>query len=124
MMAIRSPRTSASSMECVVNKIILPFLIFLINCQVERIEYGSMPLVGSSRMITWKCLQRILKRNKGKKKGKKNGDNLAISNESYSKGQFPLHPSRKCTDNCIYFVSQTHLNQIICKTKVKKFNSI
>ena len=54
MMAIRSPRMSASSIECVVNNIIRPFLIFLINCQVERMEYGSISLVSSSRMITCK----------------------------------------------------------------------
>ena len=52
MIAIRSPSSSASSIECVVSKIILPFLIFFINCQVKRIEYGSIPLVGSSRTIT------------------------------------------------------------------------
>lgn len=52
MIAIRSPNTSASSIECVVSNIILPFLIFLINCHVNRIEYGSIPLVGSSRITT------------------------------------------------------------------------
>lgn len=66
MIPIRSPSSSASSMECVVNNIILPFLIFLINCHVRRIEYGSIPLVGSSRMITWKIkyIQRqLIRRN-------------------------------------------------------------
>ena len=54
MIAIRSPSSSASSIECVVSKIILPFFIFFINCHVKRIEYGSIPLVGSSRIITCK----------------------------------------------------------------------
>lgn len=57
MIAIRSPSTSASSMECVVSNTILPFLIFLINCHVKRIEYGSIPLVGSSKIITYKRKQ-------------------------------------------------------------------
>jgi hypothetical protein len=52
IIAIRSPSSSASSIECVVSNIILPFFIFFINCHVKRIEYGSIPLVGSSRIIT------------------------------------------------------------------------
>lgn len=67
MMAIRSPSSSASSIECVVSNIILPFFIFFINCQVKRIEYGSIPLVGSSRIIT--C-------NKNKRKTRINKDNF------------------------------------------------
>lgn len=66
-MAIRSPSSSASSIECVVSNIILPFFIFFINCQVKRIEYGSIPLVGSSRIIT--C-------NKHKSKTRINKDNF------------------------------------------------
>ena len=52
MIAIRSPSASASSMEWVVSSIILPFFFLLIICHVNRIEYGSIPLVGSSRIIT------------------------------------------------------------------------
>lgn len=52
MIAIRSPSSSASSIECVVSNIILPFFSFFINCHVKRIEYGSIPLVGSSRIMT------------------------------------------------------------------------
>lgn len=58
MIAIRSPSSSASSIECVVSKIILPFFILFINCHVKRIEYGSIPLVGSSRITTCDKLMR------------------------------------------------------------------
>lgn len=68
MIAIRSPSSSASSIEWVVSKIILPFFIFLINCHVKRIEYGSIPLVGSSRTITWDRWWEIINTNFSKNK--------------------------------------------------------
>ena len=53
MIVMTSPRTSASSMKCVVNKIVLPGLYFFKTFQVNRRAEGSMPLEGSSRRTTY-----------------------------------------------------------------------
>ena len=49
MIAMRSPRMSASSMECVVSTIARPFFAASMMSHVARREIGSMPVVGSSR---------------------------------------------------------------------------
>ena len=49
MMAMRSPRMSASSIECVVNTMARSFLAASMISHVARREMGSMPVVGSSR---------------------------------------------------------------------------
>ena len=48
-MAMRSPRISASSIECVVSTMARPFLAASMMSHVARREMGSMPVVGSSR---------------------------------------------------------------------------
>lgn len=128
MIAIRSPSSSASSIECVVSNIILPFFIFFINCHVKRIEYGSIPLVGSSRIIT--CKRNTINNSttfhtppkkkqhkkqfflRGKRKGRSApsiSNNLTIPYQCNTKRQFPLHASRKSLHNSVTFVSQPHL---------------
>jgi len=54
MMAMRSHRMSASSMKCVVSTITRLALLRRTTSQVNRREYGSMPLVGSSKNTTWR----------------------------------------------------------------------
>mmetsp|Transcript_36306 Transcript_36306/g.87548 ORF Transcript_36306/g.87548 Transcript_36306/m.87548 type:complete len:260 (+) Transcript_36306:4756-5535(+) len=49
---MRSPRTSASSIKCVVRRIQRLARYCRITFQVKRREKGSMPLVGSSRRTT------------------------------------------------------------------------
>mmetsp|Transcript_14291 Transcript_14291/g.29201 ORF Transcript_14291/g.29201 Transcript_14291/m.29201 type:complete len:332 (+) Transcript_14291:3232-4227(+) len=52
MMAILSPKMSASSMKCVVRRMMRPLLFFCRMFHVLRLLYGSMPEVGSSKMTT------------------------------------------------------------------------
>mmetsp|Transcript_58428 Transcript_58428/g.136560 ORF Transcript_58428/g.136560 Transcript_58428/m.136560 type:complete len:255 (-) Transcript_58428:925-1689(-) len=52
MIAIRSPKMSASSMKCVVSTVTRPSRMLRIMFQVERRLKGSMPEVGSSRKHT------------------------------------------------------------------------
>lgn len=111
MIAIRSPSSSASSIEWVVSKIILPFLIFFINCQVKRIEYGSIPLVGSSRTITCQVnpkdssfVQHIYIVTCSQY-----GSYLTVSNQCNSERQFPLHATRESSHYTVNFISQAHL---------------
>jgi len=49
MMATRSPKMSASSMEWVVKTMTLPFLARLMQSHTLRRVTGSMPVVGSSK---------------------------------------------------------------------------
>mmetsp|Transcript_200 Transcript_200/g.365 ORF Transcript_200/g.365 Transcript_200/m.365 type:complete len:183 (+) Transcript_200:3598-4146(+) len=49
IIAILSPRMSASSMKCVVRTITRPSFFFCSSSHVDRLEYGSIPLVGSSK---------------------------------------------------------------------------
>lgn len=52
MMAMRSPSRSASSRKCVVSRMVRPSRCVLSMSHVARRLYGSMPLVGSSRMTS------------------------------------------------------------------------
>ena len=47
------PRTSASSIKCVVSKIVLPLLSRCNKSQVNLLPATSIPLVGSSRITIW-----------------------------------------------------------------------
>ena len=49
MMAIRSPRISASSIECVVSTMARPGLAASMMSHVARLLIGSRPVVGSSK---------------------------------------------------------------------------
>ena len=60
MIAILSPRASASSMECVVNRIVRPSRYFLSTSHVTFLACGSKPVVGSSRIIIWKKFSWVL----------------------------------------------------------------
>mmetsp|Transcript_17658 Transcript_17658/g.40537 ORF Transcript_17658/g.40537 Transcript_17658/m.40537 type:complete len:223 (-) Transcript_17658:450-1118(-) len=52
MMATRSPRMSASSIECVVSMMTRPFLARSMASHTERRVTGSIPVVGSSKKTT------------------------------------------------------------------------
>ena len=52
MMAMRSPSRSASSMKCVVSRMVRPVLSCCSMSQMSRRAPGSMPEVGSSRNTT------------------------------------------------------------------------
>ena len=52
MMPMRSPKRSASSIECVVSTMTRPAFFFLRRFHVARCAYTSMPEVGSSRKTT------------------------------------------------------------------------
>ena len=51
MIAILSPSVSASSMECVVSRMVRPLRYFLSTSHVTLLANGSNPVVGSSKMI-------------------------------------------------------------------------
>lgn len=53
MMAILSPRRSASSMKCVVRSIVRPALFFWRTVQICRLASGSNPDDGSSRITIY-----------------------------------------------------------------------
>lgn len=54
MMAMRSPSRSASSMKCVVSRMVRPRFSPCRRSQVARLADGSMPDVGSSNITTWR----------------------------------------------------------------------
>lgn len=102
MMAIRSPRRSASSIKCVVSRMVRPRFSPCRRSHVARRADGSMPDVGSSNMTTWwwcrfkirdvwwainqrdrKCIMfcEIL--------------HLGVSNEGYTNWKFSLHATRE-----------------------------
>ncbi len=51
--AILSLKLSASSISCVVNNTTLFFFILLINSHIYLLLTGSIPVVGSSKNITY-----------------------------------------------------------------------
>lgn len=53
MMAMRSPSRSASSMKCVVSRMVRPRFSPWSRSQVARLADGSIPDVGSSNITTW-----------------------------------------------------------------------
>ena len=57
MMAILSPRRSASSMKWVVRIMVLPALYLIKRSQIALREYGSTPAVGSSNTTTLDVLR-------------------------------------------------------------------
>ena len=62
IIAILSPRRSASSMKCVVRMIVLSDLYLINRSQIALLEYGSTPAVGSSRTTTLqKCFDYKMK---------------------------------------------------------------
>lgn len=53
IIAIRSPRTSASSIWWLLNKTVRPCFNLISSSQIARRAYGSTPAVGSSRIIVF-----------------------------------------------------------------------
>mmetsp|Transcript_6251 Transcript_6251/g.8287 ORF Transcript_6251/g.8287 Transcript_6251/m.8287 type:complete len:124 (-) Transcript_6251:15-386(-) len=53
MIAILSPRRSASSIKCVVRRTTRPSFFWRNRSHIARLEYGSMPEVGSSSITNF-----------------------------------------------------------------------
>ena len=97
MMAILSPRRSASSMKWVVKMIVRPDLYFISRSQIALREYGSTPAVGSSNTTTLNMSDHFFS-------WYHNFNSLWSSHKSAGDAEFSLHSPGQIFAKFVFFV--------------------